>query len=251
MNQKESAARHTLLHFASEIAVCSEAATLAATLERALKAIGFSAFNYGNGRLTDGGGLIAHCIWSTLDPAWIEHYAANRYYRDDRLVRAALASTAPFKYEDIFSTAPNSSRQLEMERRFGYRSGVVVPMHGPGPFFGILSAAASKSANFPEIKADTVAAVQHIASVFHEHVRKLNLPRAPAVLEIPPITLLEREKQCLTWAAAGKTNHEIGVVLKISARTAKKYIESAMRKLDATNRAQAAAKATSLGLIEP
>jgi DNA-binding CsgD family transcriptional regulator len=250
MDQQEVRAKRTLARFGHDIAALSDAALLTAALGQALKAFGFAAFNYGYGKLTDGGGLIAQCIWSTLDPAWIQHYAANRYYRDDRLVRAALVSVAPFRYEDIFSTAPRSSRQLEMEQRFGYRSGVIVPLHGPGTHFGILSAAASKRADHPAIGANTIAAIQYIGAVFDEHVRKLGLPGSPAVLEIPPISLLEREKQCLTWAAAGKTNHEIGIVLKISARTAKKYIESAMRKLDATNRAQAAARATALGLIE-
>jgi len=79
-------------------------------LASVLAALGFVAFNYGAGRKTESGGLIADRIWSTLDPAWIDLYAGNRYYRDDRLVRAAQLRLAPFAYQEIFATPPQSAR---------------------------------------------------------------------------------------------------------------------------------------------
>jgi len=95
-----------------------------------------------------------------------------------------------------------------------------------------------------------MAAMQFVATTFHDHVVGLNLPKSPMALEIPPIALTGREKECLTWASAGKTNQDIGVLLRISTRTAKKYIESAVAKFDASNRAQAVARALALSLIE-
>jgi DNA-binding CsgD family transcriptional regulator len=236
--------------FARDIREITRAEGLVARLASMLASLGFVAFNYGFGKKTEAGGMIADLIWSTLDPSWIGHYAENHYYRDDRLVRAAVLRLAAFTYEDVFCAAPRTARQQEMEQRFGYRSGVVVPMHGPGQAFGVLSAAAPDVAQPPPIGPLKMAAMQYIATTFHDHVLGLNLPKSPMALEIPPIALTFREKQCLTWASAGKTNQDIGDLLQISTRTAKKYVENAMAKLDASNRAQAVARALALGLIE-
>jgi len=55
--------------------------------------------------------------------------------------------------------------------------------------------------------------------------------------------LSPRELQCLQWASKGKTDGEIGVILSISARTARFHIENAKRKLGAATRVQAVAEA--------
>lgn len=62
--------------------------------------------------------------------------------------------------------------------------------------------------------------------------------------------LTERERACLLWAARGKTGWEIAVILQITERTVKKHLGTAMRKLGAASRTEAAAKAISLGLVQ-
>lgn len=121
-----------IANFAQEIRGVKNAEQLVERLALMLASLGFVAFNYGFGKKTEAGGMVADLIWSTLDPAWIGHYAENHYYRDDRLVRAAVLRLAAFTYEDVFCAARRTARQQEMEQRFGYRSGVVVPMHAPG-----------------------------------------------------------------------------------------------------------------------
>ena len=63
--------------------------------------------------------------------------------------------------------------------------------------------------------------------------------------------LSDREKACLSWAAAGKSSWEIGRILCISENTVIFHIKNAMRKLGANSRTLAAFKAVELGLIEP
>ena len=53
--------------------------------------------------------------------------------------------------------------------------------------------------------------------------------------------LTEREAECLRWAAAGKTNGEIAVILSISENTVRYHFKNILSKLDATSRAQAIA----------
>jgi LuxR family transcriptional regulator, quorum-sensing system regulator CviR len=62
-------------------------------------------------------------------------------------------------------------------------------------------------------------------------------------------TLTVRERDVLHWMLEGKTNWEIGQISGRSEHTIKHQVERILDKLDANNRAQAVAKAISLGLI--
>jgi transcriptional regulator EpsA len=63
-------------------------------------------------------------------------------------------------------------------------------------------------------------------------------------------TITDRESEILQWVHLGKTNWEISSILDISPLTVKNHVQNILRKLDAQNRGQAAAKATKLGLID-
>ena len=58
-----------------------------------------------------------------------------------------------------------------------------------------------------------------------------------------------REVEILGWVREGKSNQEIGVLLDISPLTVKNHVQKILRKLGATNRAQAVSKAIGLGLV--
>lgn len=51
-----------------------------------------------------------------------------------------------------------------------------------------------------------------------------------------------REVEIMDWVRQGKTNYEIGMILNISAFTVKNHVQRILRKLNVTNRAQAASK---------
>jgi DNA-binding CsgD family transcriptional regulator/uncharacterized protein YaaQ len=63
------------------------------------------------------------------------------------------------------------------------------------------------------------------------------------------VTLSDREVQCLTWTAAGKTSAEIAGILGLSEHTVNHYLNHVSKKLDAVNRTQAVVKALRRGLI--
>lgn len=65
------------------------------------------------------------------------------------------------------------------------------------------------------------------------------------------VSLTEREIECLTWVALGKTDAEIGIIIGRASSTARFHIEKAAKKLGSVTRTQAAAKAAQLGLIGP
>jgi len=61
--------------------------------------------------------------------------------------------------------------------------------------------------------------------------------------------LSKREHEIIQWVRDGKTNQQIGEVLGISALTVKNHVQSILRKLGASNRAQAVATAMNAQLM--
>jgi transcriptional regulator EpsA len=70
---------------------------------------------------------------------------------------------------------------------------------------------------------------------------------APAVAAASPIT--RREQQILGWVREGMSNPQIAEQLQISPLTVKNHVQKILRKLGASNRAQAVAVAMTAGLL--
>ena len=65
------------------------------------------------------------------------------------------------------------------------------------------------------------------------------------------VSLSRREREVLEQLAQGATTAEIAANFVISQNTVKTHVRRIMQKLDASNRAEAVARASSLGLISP
>jgi len=63
------------------------------------------------------------------------------------------------------------------------------------------------------------------------------------------VKLSKREIECLRWAAVGKTDSEVGLILGRSCATIRFHIHNAAMKLNAVNRSQAVFKAGQLGYL--
>ncbi len=61
--------------------------------------------------------------------------------------------------------------------------------------------------------------------------------------------LTSREREILEWIYRGKSNIEIGMILKISPLTVKNHVQKILRKLDVLNRTQAVGKALALRIL--
>ena len=65
------------------------------------------------------------------------------------------------------------------------------------------------------------------------------------------ICITDRERECLTWTARGKSAWTIGKILDVSEHTVNFHLKRSMVKLGVTNRMQAVVSALRLGLILP
>jgi transcriptional regulator EpsA len=63
--------------------------------------------------------------------------------------------------------------------------------------------------------------------------------------------LTVREQEILKWIYLGKSNFEIGAILKISPLTVKNHVQKILRKLNVVNRTQAIGKSLELRILNP
>ncbi|WP_083205994.1 response regulator transcription factor [Stappia indica] len=64
------------------------------------------------------------------------------------------------------------------------------------------------------------------------------------------VALTNRERDCVAWAAEGKTEWESAAILGIAPKTVESHLIAARRKLNAANKVHLIAKALRLGIID-
>lgn len=221
-------------------------------LQKTIEQLGFYSFDYATGlQLTpqpkSSMDIAIDCYLSTV--GWNDRYIEEGYPEHDRFTRTALARVAPFAYDLILGRPHESLKQRQMEGEIvdqGIKSGVVVPVHSATQRYGVMHFGSRLTPNeFARLDRETRPIASLIAAYFHEHMLTMLAP--PTIKSI----LSDRERECLLWAAQGKTAWEISMILNIAERTVKKHIGNAMAKLGVATRTQAVAKAIALGLMQP
>lgn len=187
----------------------------------------------------------------TYPEAWLSHYFEMDYIAIDPIISHCHDHATPVSWEEaqqhhrrIVDPHLQKIRHLFGEaREFGLRNGVSVPLHGPGMSWGLMSFASRDldAMDFEQRLPD----LHLLAHYVHEAARQFLRSKTPTPL--PALT--KRERECLSWAAEGKTSWEIGQLLNISERTSIFHLQNATHKLGVSGRQAAIARAISLGLI--
>ncbi|WP_157218484.1 helix-turn-helix transcriptional regulator [Flavisphingomonas formosensis] len=136
----------------------------------------------------------------------------------------------------------------DFERRALTHAAILVPVHMP---FGVIGAASITPRDRSLVDlSDIFAAYGDILGLclrafVTSYCRVMVSPE-----RVPVGTMLsKREVECLRWAAVGKTDLEIGMIMSRSRATVRFHIHNAAMKLDAVNRSQTVFKAAQLGYI--
>jgi transcriptional regulator EpsA len=95
--------------------------------------------------------------------------------------------------------------------------------------------------------------LQLLAPALHAAWVRTQLQRTSSVVEKASGhgVLTVRELDILKWIYLGKSNFEIGAILKISPLTVKNHVQKILRKLNVVNRTQAIGKALELRILNP
>ena len=194
-------------------------------------------------------------IISGYPQAWREHYNANGYLRIDPTVAHCIGNITPLAWSELESRpalhTPEAARFMGEAHDFGLRNGVSFPVHGVGGENAMFSLACSSDRPVPSSLVEQAMPVAHLLSNYiHEAVRRVFVDRDNGIA-LGHVQLTQREKECLTWAAEGKTTWETGQILGISERTVIFHLKNVAQKLNVTNRSQAVARAVSQLLITP
>ncbi|HEY2356820.1 MAG TPA: helix-turn-helix transcriptional regulator [Phenylobacterium sp.] len=197
----------------------------------------------------DDGRPLAETVFRWLDPA-LKYWEDRGFALRSAFVHAARSCAEPFYFldgrlatwrENAALAAINSAEPFD---RMGVESAIVAPTYLPG---GVIGAVVWAS---PEHRPDLAEGFMAHAAELHALALRLVATHAePSTAVASPARLTRREIQCVKWAAAGKTDQEIGQIIRLAAPTVRFHLKNASRKLEARGRSQTIHRAAALGYI--
>jgi len=172
---------------------------------------------------------------------WRDHYMEERYERFDRILELSLNNSLPFHWSDprVERHATDSQKRIFNEAgEAGLVKGITYPVHA----FGYLPACINIVGPDKDIPPEAEHALHLMCIYFYE--ASIRIKEAEKSTKTRTVThLTPRERECLQWAAEGKSDRDIASILGISARTAHHHIEVSKHKYGVVTRAQAIVKA--------
>lgn len=194
-------------------------------------------------------------IISGYPSEWWQRYQERNYIRVDPVLQHTTErNTVPLDWHDVDPAAYAHGDQVRTfmseAEDFGLASGVSFPVHGREGEYAILSLATRDDHGHARARIiESMPYVQLLAGYVHEAARRIFEQGNDVTVARPQLT--DREKECLLWAAEGKTSWDTARILAISERTVLFHLHNAAHKLDVSNRAHAVARAVSQGYITP
>ncbi len=212
--------------------------------------------DYSSSRLLtteDGRTLTSVLGWKT---DFVEQYLSQKLYLVSPIAAVCRMSTKPFSWDAlaIEATIQEARTRTQVEWPLtparGVYGGITVPIHLPRGRTGSVSwYSGDPDVNIPRALEEFG---DQLRLVSHRFMDLVYARRAETESEEEArLHLSERELECLTWAALGRTDADIGGVIHRAPATARFHIDNAVRKLGARNRTQAVAIAAQRGLIHP
>lgn len=228
---------HLVEHIASQVTVEDVWRAYLAAARRAGYMHGLAFFAATNDAL-------AHrALSGDMPDGWLAAYTALRCELVDPLAARIKNATAPFAWKlSEWEHDPLPARRAwhALNHDAGLHAGVMIPHRMDGP----LKSIALCGLDVPIDPHDRMA----LSFAGHEVLHRMQeLGARPAIGMAQALS--DRERECLRWVAAGKSDWEIGEILSISEKTVNVYVERAKHKLGVTNRVQAIVTALRFGLI--
>ncbi len=180
--------------------------------------------------------------FSTFPGEWLSRTATCEVVENDPILAEARADGRSFTWREAWSRCqgPAAAARAALARGLGLEDGLAIPL-GRTAFATPVVLAAGRH---PTLDAGARSAVILASSAIYRRIAALD-----AIRYRPGTRLTERERQCLSWAAAGKSDWEIGQIIALSAKTVNYHIENAKRKSGVQTRVQAIVEALRSGLI--
>jgi DNA-binding CsgD family transcriptional regulator len=178
---------------------------------------------------------------------WTARYREAGYERIDPVVEGAAQSFVPINWKSLAWDTRKRQQFLREAVSCGIgNQGYTVPLHGPqGQFAFMALNATMNDESWDRFLLEFGQDFLVIAHYFHQKVLEIE-----RIFGGPPaVALSNREKDVLSYIAAGKSRSQVAHDLKISENTLRVYLDTARAKLGALNVTHAVAIGVNRGLI--
>jgi LuxR family quorum sensing-dependent transcriptional regulator len=227
--------------FIDDLDTCSGLADLIAKFQALIEQFGMRCFAVGDAT-TPKLRRVDRFWASTYPEEWAKIWIEKDYISVDPVIYQLFMQPTPFRWSDLRKRQSGTGAMvMDAARDFRLNDGLSIGAHAlRGGMVGLTMAGERVELD----RQDEM--LLHMACIYFE-------TKLQAFLKVDTPdhceTLSARERDCLSWVAAGKTDWEISQILGIAENTAKEYVLRATRKLNATTRAQAAAIAVARRII--
>jgi len=184
-------------------------------------------------------------------------YVHDGWLQMDPVVAEIARTSKPFDYVELLRNAQKNTSviwQLGVLRLKNVHRAWLVPMCTTGHMRGMTVYMQGKASGNEELFQKTGDEIHLLCIEFMDEFVKLSNRKLEVdqwhVGDFDASSVSQRETDCLHWAARGKTNWEIGKILKISENTVRYHLKNVFRKLRTSSRSSAVSRALSEGIIE-
>jgi LuxR family quorum sensing-dependent transcriptional regulator len=187
--------------------------------------------------------IVSRILFQRFPSEWAGRYHDRGYVFRDPIVHRLQGDRTPFDWEEAYNSCPAAEDVALIKgeaAEFGLREGYVVPVSTLDGSLAAVSFGGSNADVDAEGRALLGFAASYAVGAFLHHRES----RRRLLGKVSP-----QEFDCLLWAAEGKTDWEIAVILGISTSTVVKHLLSAREKLGAVTKGHAIAIALRMKLL--
>lgn len=187
-------------------------------------------------------------VVSNYPERWMGHYFENDYIHVDAVLAAAVKSNSSISWRDLRCDLSPAQRQIFDEAgEFKINQGITIPVHGYGGSLATLTVGGDLSdCEFDDVWRESRSAL--LLAAFHTHETALKMAVSGMTGEAH---LSPRERECLLWAARGKSAWETGTIIGTSERAVRFHFENILNKLGVHSKIHAVVRAILTGQIVP
>lgn len=154
---------------------------------------------------------------------WAEWFDEKSLGGSDPVHRASNMASVGFAWSelpDMIALTKQDLQILDLARRHGIGEGFTVPAHVPGEAHGSCSFAIVTGERMP---GEHLPLLQLVGAFAFEAARRMQR----VSLSPGPVRLTDRQRECVMWAARGKSDWEISRILGISQDTVIEHLRHA------------------------
>jgi LuxR family quorum-sensing transcriptional regulator LasR len=178
---------------------------------------------------------------------FMRQYLSHSYDRVDPVITHCFEKNTPMLWDTTRFNRSAWREAFDLACSYGVRGGISFPVSSADGEVGVMSFATTERNHCPT--PELQASLSLLRDYAFESQRQINASLTGA-RETERIKLTPREKECLSWIAAGKTSWETSVIIGCSEATVNFHLANVMKKFGVRMRRQAVLRAVMENYID-